>query len=109
MKSNESRGQELHQSCQQAQHAKLHSDLSQMAPPVDGAQGYQTFPLCKPVVGQNVALYSASADRTSIYQRHYINFISVSLNLPSCCLPESFNFIPPQTCTVINKNMCHKH
>ena len=42
-------------------------------------QGYQRFPLSKPVVGQNIALHAAPA-----YRR--------DRKLPSFCLPGSFNF-----------------
>ena len=36
-------------------------------PLVVRAQGYQRFPLFKPGVSQNIALYAAPADRTSTY------------------------------------------
>ena len=32
-----------------------------------GAQGYQRFPLCRPVVGQNIVVHVAPADRASAY------------------------------------------
>ena len=46
-----------------------------------GAQGYQRFPLSKPVAGQNIALHATPADRASV---------------PSFCLPGCFAFIFPK-------------
>ena len=48
-----------------------------------GAQGYQRFPLSKPVVGGNIALRAVPAYRASPY-------------LPCFYLPGSFGFISPE-------------
>ena len=44
-----------------------------------GIQGYQTFPLSKPVVGRSIALHAVSVYRAS--------------DIPSFCNPGSFDFI----------------
>ena len=48
-----------------------------------GAQGYQKFFLSEPVGGQNIALHAVPDDRACI-------------EVPSFCLPDSFNFIFPK-------------
>ena len=47
-----------------------------------GSQGYQRFPLSKPVVGQNIS-FASCACLQGFFQ-------------PSVCLPGSFNFISPK-------------
>ena len=54
--------------------------MQKVKTPLVGAQGYQMFPLSKPVVGQNIALHAVPAYGASIY-------------IPSFCLPGLFNFI----------------
>ena len=39
--------------------------MQKLRTPLVGAQGYQRFLLSKPVVGQNIALHAAPADRAS--------------------------------------------
>ena len=72
--------------------------MLKLTAPLVGAQSYQKFPLSKPVVGQDIALYAEHAYRASEYQ-------------PSICLPGSFNFIFPIVlqfstveCELVNQN-----
>ena len=54
------------------------------------AQGYQRFPLHKPVVGQNIVLHAVPADRASL------------LTTDSFGLRDSLNFISPQTSAILD-------
>ena len=62
--------------------------------PLVGAQGYQRFPLSKPVIRQNITAFCAC--------------FTLSFYLPSFCLPGSFNFIFPKLLTILSEGMCIK-
>ena len=68
--------------------------MQKLRAPLVGAQGYQRFPLSRPVVGLDIALDAVTAYRASTYL--------------VVCLPGSFNFISRHISPILNSGMCFK-